>query len=223
MFMEHTLEQLAICIERGKVDQNSRFPVDMQGQDGTDELTVRALEQGISANDILKKGLMVGMKRIGDKFGAGEAYVPDLLVAAKAMNVAMAHLQVFFESGELEHRGTVVLGTIAGDMHDIGKNLVRMILKGDGWDVIDLGVDVAPEKFVEVVAENTECHVGLSAMLTTTMGNMKETNDVIKSKFPNVKVFVGGAPLSQKFSDEIGTDGYFSDPYGFAQHLSTLV
>lgn len=221
-FMENVLEQLAICIERGKVNKNAKFPMDLQGQIGADELTVIALEQSYPANDILQKALMVGMKKVGDKFGAGEAYVPDLLIAAKAMNASMAHLKVFFESGELEHRGTVVIGTVAGDMHDIGKNLVRMILKGEGWNVIDLGVDVAPDKFLKTVSENPSCYVGLSAMLTTTMGNMKITNDIIKADYPNVKIFVGGAPLSQKFNDEIGTDGYYPDPYSFAQYLSAL-
>ena len=220
--MENVLEQLAICIERGKVNKDAKFPPALQGQDGADELTVKALEQGCSANDILKGALMVGMKVVGDKFGAGKAFVPDLLIAAKAMNAAMEHLKVYFESGELKHRGTVVIGTVAGDLHDIGKNLIRMVLKGDGWNVVDLGVDVSAEKFIEVISENPDCYVGLSALLTATMVNMKTTNDVIKSKFPNTKIYVGGAPLSQDFSDEIGTDGYFPDPYSFAQHLSAL-
>ena len=220
--MENVLEQLANCIERGKVNKNAKYPPDMQGKDGADELTVKALEYH-SANDILQKSLMVGMKVVGDKFGVGKAFIPDLLIAAKAMNVAMKHLEVYFESGELKHRGTVVVGTVAGDLHDIGKNLIRMVLEGDGWNVIDLGVDVSAEKFVEVISENPDCYVGLSALLTTTMVNMRSTNAVIKTKFPNTKIFVGGAPLSQDFSDEIGTDGYFPDPYSFAQHLSALV
>ena len=221
--MENVLEQLAICIERGKVNKDSKFPPDMQGQDGADELTVKAIEQSHTANDILKKSLMVGMKKVGDSFGAGKAYIPDLLIAAKAMNAAMEHLKVYFESGELKHRGTVVIGTVSGDLHDIGKNLIRMVLKGDGWNVIDLGADVSPEKFVEVISANPDCFVGLSALLTTTMVNMKTTNDIIKLRHPNTKIYIGGAPLSQDYSDKIGTDGYFPDPYSFAQHLSTLV
>jgi methanogenic corrinoid protein MtbC1 len=163
------------------------------------------------------------MKDVGDRFESGKAFIPDMLISAKAMNAAMEHLRPFFESGEVELKGTFVLGTVAGDLHDIGKNIVRMVLVGSGWDVIDLGVDVKPEKFLETIEANPGCLVGLSALLTTTMTQMDVTNKAIKVKYPDTKVFVGGAPLSQKFCDEIGANGYFPDPNQFAKHLNTLV
>lgn len=218
--MDALLKQLAVCIERGKAEKNLPYPPDMQGQDGASEITQQLLEKGVSANDILKKGLMVGMNVIGDKFGRGEAFIPELLIAAKAMNAAMVHLKPFFESGEAEHRGTVIIGTVAGDLHDIGKNIVRMVLEGDGWKVIDLGVDVSADKFLAALKENPGALVGMSALLTTTMVNMESSVKVLKDAVPGTRVFVGGAPLSAKFSEKIGADGYFPDPHSFAKHIA---
>lgn len=220
--MKALLEQLAICIERGKVSKDTPFPPDMNGQEGADELTAKALEQNVAPNDILNNALMMGMKKVGDKFEAGKAFIPDMLIAARAMNAAMVHLKPFFESGEVELKGTFIVGTVSGDLHDIGKNIVRMVLTGSGWDVIDLGVDVSPEKFLEAIDANPGCMVGMSALLTTTMTQMGVTNKVIKAKYPDTKVYVGGAPLSQKYCDEIGADGYFPDPNKFAKHLDLI-
>jgi 5-methyltetrahydrofolate--homocysteine methyltransferase len=195
----------------------------MKGQEGADELTRKAVEKGIAASKILSEALMVGMQKIGDKFGAGKAFIPDLLIAAKAMNAAMEHLKPFFESGEAKHKGKVVIGTVTGDLHDIGKNIVKMVLKGSGWDVIDLGVDASSQKFLQALDEHPGSFVGLSALLTTTMLNMQDTTSAIKNKYPDTKIYVGGAPLSQEFSDKIGADGFFRDPQSFAKHLATLV
>lgn len=214
------LEQLAICIESGKADINTQYPPEMKGQKGASELTVDALEQNISPNDILTKALMVGMNNIGEKFSQGKAFIPNLLIAARAMKASMEHLQPYFETGEVSHKGTMVIGTVSGDLHDIGKNLVKMVMEGGGWKVIDLGVDVPPEKFAEAVENNPECIVGLSALLTTTMLNMESTVSLIKEKSSNTKIFVGGAPLSQEFCDKIGADGYYPDPHGFAKHFN---
>lgn len=218
--MEEVLSKLAVAIERGKVDINSPFPPDLKGEEGADELTRKALDAGLKADYILNNALMVGMQRIGEKFGAGKAFIPDLLIAAKAMNASMVHLKPYFESGEVKHKGKVIVGTVQGDLHDIGKNIVKMVLKGDGWDVIDLGVDTSAEKFIAALEENPGSHIGISALLTTTMVNMRTINKDIKEKFPETRVFVGGAPLSQDFSDDIGADGYFPDPHSFAKHLS---
>ena len=218
--MDNILERLAVCVERGKVDRNASFPPDMQGQDGASELTAKALAASISANDILQKALTVGMRRIGDKFGAGEAFIPELLIAAKAMQAAMAHLQPYFDSGEAQHRGTMILGTVKGDLHDIGKNIVKMVLKGDGWQVIDLGVDVPATKFVAALEKNPGSRVGLSALLTTTMLNMETITRQIKQSDPNTQVYAGGAPLSQEFSKKIGANGYFENPQSFARFLA---
>ena len=221
--MSELLEQLAVCIERGKVNLNSPYPPDLKGQDGADELTKTALETNIAPDDILNNALMTGMKRVGDKFGAGKAFIPDMLIAAKAMNAAMEHLKPFFKSGDVKLKGTFVLGTVTGDLHDIGKNIVGMVLKGSGWNVVDLGTDVSSEKFIETVEANPGCMVGISALLTTTMTQMEVINKNIKEKFPDTKVFVGGAPLSQDFSDKIGADGYFPDPNKFSIFLDSFI
>lgn len=220
--MQEILEQLTVCIERGKVNEATNYPPDMHGQLGADELTSQAVKANIAPEIILNDALMMGMKRIGDKFEAGKAFIPDMLISAKAMNVAMSHLQPFFESGAVAFKGTFVLGTVSGDLHDIGKNIVGMVLKGSGFKIVDLGVDVAPEKFIQAISEHPGCHVGMSALLTTTMKQMGVTHLLIKEKFPETKVFIGGAPVSQKFCDEIGADGYFPDPNKFSKHLAAL-
>jgi len=194
----------------------------MKGHDGASELTKQLLDGGVSADDILKQSLMVGMNNIGSKFSEGKAFIPDLLIAAKAMNAAMVHLKPYFESGEAQHKGTFIVGTVSGDLHDIGKNIVRMVLEGDGWKVVDLGVDVGAEKFVNALKENPHAHIGMSALLTTTMVNMETTLKAIKKENSITKIFIGGAPLSQEFNDKIGADGYFPDPHGLTKHLATV-
>jgi len=218
--MSEILEKLAICIERGKADKDSPYPPDMKGEDGASELAKQALDSSISANDILQKGLMVGMHNIGEKFSKGEAFIPELLISARAMNAAMDHLKPYFESGEAQHKGTFVVGTVAGDLHDIGKNIVRMVLEGDGWKVIDLGVDTSTEKFAAAVDEDPNRIVGLSALLTTTMVNMEDTVKQIKDKHPQTKIYIGGAPVSNEFSEKINADGYFPDPHSLVKHLA---
>lgn len=220
--MPELLYKLAYAIERGKVDRAATFPPDLKDCDGADELTAQALAAKYSASDILQQALMPGMAKIGDKFSRGEAFIPDLLIAAKAMNAAMVHLQPFFESGEARLRGTVVLGTVAGDLHDIGKNIVKMVLKGAGWKVIDLGVSSGTEKYLAAIEENPGCHVGMSALLTTTMKQMEPFTKVIKKNFPGTHIFIGGAPVSQNYNAQIGADGYFANPHSFARHLQTL-
>ncbi len=218
--MNDLLKQLSMCIERGKVNLNSPFPADLKGRLGADELTKQAVETGIAPEDILNKALMVGMKRIGDKFEQGKAFIPDMLIAAKAMNAAMVHLKPFFESGEVEAKGDFIIGTVAGDLHDIGKNIVRMVLTGGGWNVIDLGSDVKAEKFIETLDKYPNALIGMSALLTTTMIQMEPITKAIKNKSPQTKVFIGGAPVSQNYSDKIGADGYFPDPNRFIRYLS---
>ncbi len=221
--MNEILEKLASAIERGKVNLTSPYPPDLKGEVGADELTKQALEEGIAPNSILNDSLMIGMGKIGDKFESGKAFIPDMLIAAKAMNAAMAHLKPYFESGEVELKGDFIIGTVAGDLHDIGKNIVRMVLTGSGWNVIDLGSDVKSDKFVETLKEYPKAMVGMSALLTTTMMQMEVITKAIKDVSPDTKVFVGGAPLSKEFSNKIGADGYFPDPNKFSKFLSTLV
>jgi len=220
--MDELLKNLAICIERGKANKATPYPADMKDQEGASEITMGLLQSGVSASDILQKALMAGMNNIGDKFARGEAFIPELLLAAKAMNAAMVHLKPYFDSGEVEHRGTFIIGTVAGDLHDIGKNIVRMVLEGAGWKVIDLGVDVTGEQFISALKENKEAMVGMSALLTTTMIHMEASIKLIKDYSNETKVYIGGAPVTQAFNDKIGADGYFGDPQSFVQHLSSI-
>ena len=218
--MEELLAQLALCVERGKVNAASPYPPDMKGEDGADELTKKALDGGVAPDEVLQKGLVIGMGRVGQKFSENKVFVPDLLMAAKAMSAGMAYLKPFFESGEAHHKGVFIVGTVQGDLHDIGKNLVAMVLEGGGWKVVDLGVDVSPEAFVEAATENEGCVVGLSALLTTTMVNMERTVALIKEKVPGTRVIVGGAPLTAEFAEKIGADGYSADPQGAIKFLA---
>ncbi|MCP4728385.1 MAG: cobalamin-binding protein [bacterium] len=218
--MKNLLNQLTICIERGKSDKNSPYPPDMRGDDGAAEITKTLLGSGVTPNEILEKGLMPGMNNVGEKFEKGEAFIPELLISAKAMNSAMEHLKPYFDTGEAKHRGSVIIGTVRGDLHDIGKNIVRMVLEGDGWNVIDLGKDVPGEQFLNMLKENPGSEIAISALLTTTMINMEDTVRTIKENSPGTRVFIGGAPLSQAYSDKIGADGYFPNPHTFAKHIS---
>jgi methanogenic corrinoid protein MtbC1 len=217
--MEDLIQRISICVERGKVNKSSPFPSDMREQDGADELTKIALEESLGPAEILH-ACNDGMQRIGERFGRNEVFVPELLMAAKAMNAVMAHLKPFFKAGTVKTKGRFVLGTVAGDLHDIGKNLVAMVVEGSGWEVVDLGVDVKPNKFIEKIKENPNCTVGLSALLTTTMASMAKTVKEIKEQFPTINIIVGGAPLSAKAAEQMGADGYAADPQGAVSYLS---
>jgi methanogenic corrinoid protein MtbC1 len=217
--MHEILEKLANRVEVGKIDKNSPFPPDLKGENGADEITKEALENGIKPQIILNDGLIAGMNAIGEKFSRGEAYIPNMLIAAKAMNAAMVHLEPFFTGGDIKSKGTVILGTVKGDLHDIGKNLVGLILQGAGWKIVDLGTDVTADKFVQAINENQNALVGMSALLTTTMVNMEDILKEIRANNSDTKVYVGGAPVSQAFADSIGADGYFADPFTFAKNL----
>lgn len=220
--MDNILEKLAYCIEFGKVNKTAPYPPDMNGQDGADELALQALNAGISADDILRKGLVVGMEKVGVKFRENKVFVPQVLMSAKAMNTAMVHLKPFFASGAVKRKGTFIIGTVAGDLHDIGKNLVAMMLEGNGYEVIDLGTDVKSEKFIDAIKENPHAHIGLSALLTTTMVNMEKTVEEIKAQYPDIKVLVGGAPVNNDFCAKIGADYYSPDPQGCVDYLNSI-
>ena len=143
-------------------------------------------------------------------------------MAAKAMNSAMAHLKPFFLSGETKRKGKVIIGTVSGDLHDIGKNLVAMMIEGGGWEVIDLGVDVSAEKFLKALDENPGAIIGLSALLTTTMENMKKIVTTIRDKYSMAKILVGGAPVTKEYCEKIGADFYSPDPQGAVNYLKQL-
>jgi methanogenic corrinoid protein MtbC1 len=220
--MENILEKLAYCVENGKINKTSPYPPNMKDQDGADELAKKALEAGIKPDEILENALIIAMAKVGDKFTRKEIYVPQMLMAAKAMNSAMAHLKPFFQSGETKRKGKFIIGTVSGDLHDIGKNLVAMMIEGGGWEVIDLGVDVGAEKFLHALDENPDAIVGLSALLTTTMENMKKIVSAIKEKHSTSKILVGGAPVTVEYCNKIGADFYSPDPQGAVNYLKQL-
>lgn len=217
------LEQIGKCIEFGKTNRESAYPPQMKDQDGADELTKKALANGIKPNEILDKALIPAMANVGDRFSRKEIYVPQMLMSAKAMNSAMIHIKPFFQSGEAKMKGVFIIGTVEGDLHDIGKNLVSMMIEGSGWKVIDLGVDVSSEKFLMSITANPQAVVGLSALLTTTMENMKRTVVVLKEKNPETRILIGGAPVTQEYCDKIGADFYAPDPQGAVNYLKKLV
>jgi 5-methyltetrahydrofolate--homocysteine methyltransferase len=181
--------------------------------DKTELLTQEALRQGLSPEVILKEGLIAGMNIIGERFKKGELFVPEVLLAARAMQAGMNILKLRLIQTGVKPAGRIIIGTVKGDLHDIGKNLVAMMLEGAGFEIIDLGIDTAPERFIQEVKDKKPQIVALSALLTTTLPMMKATIELLKAEGleGTVKVLVGGAPLSQRYADEIGADGYAPD------------
>jgi methanogenic corrinoid protein MtbC1 len=220
--MNELLKQLETCIEFGKVNKQSPYPPNMKDQDGADELTKKALDEGISAGEVLNDALIPGMDKVGKKFSENKIFVPQMLMSAKAMNAAMEHIKPFFQSGAVKRKGTFIIGTVAGDLHDIGKNLVAMMIEGSGWEVIDLGVDIKSEQFIDAIKEHPESAIGLSALLTTTMVNMEKIVQDIKAFSANNKILIGGAPVNNEFCKKIGADHYSPDPQGAVAYLNSI-
>jgi 5-methyltetrahydrofolate--homocysteine methyltransferase len=175
------------------------------------ELTQQALDEGVPPKQILDEGLIAGMEVVGDRFKKNEVYVPEVLIAARAMKTAMEILEPKLTAAGVEPLGTVVIGTVKGDLHDIGKNLVAMMLQGGGFKVVDAGTDVSPEQFVELCTANKAQLCAMSALLTTTMPKMGEIVTALKEAGLGTKSMVGGAPVTQNFADEIGAEGYAAD------------
>ncbi|MDP8221006.1 MAG: cobalamin-dependent protein [Candidatus Stygibacter frigidus] len=221
--MDRLLNNLSIAIERGKENQDSPYPPDLKGKPGAYEYTQELLNIKCAPDMILKQGMMPRMDRIGKKFAEGKVFIPEILIAAKAMKAAMTLLKPYFDNGEVRRKGKVIIGTVAGDLHDIGKNIVRMVLEGDGWEVFDLGVDVNKEQFLATLHEHPQSIICMSALLTTTMMEMEKTVKIIKQESPQTKIYVGGAPLTSNFADKIGADGYFPDPHSLAKHLTKVI
>ena len=182
-------------------------------QHEVDRLTKQALDSGFTANAILDDGLISGMAVIGIKFRDNIIFVPEVLVAARAMKAGMAHIEPILSASGIEPAGTIVMGTVKGDLHDIGKNLCIMMLRGAGFIVHDLGVDTAPDAFIDAVMEHEAQVLGMSALLTTTMPNMGKTIDAFEEAGIRyeIKIMLGGAPLNQSFADDMGADGYGKD------------
>ena len=204
------LKALAEAIIKG--DQNTAV-----------EITRSALEEGTPAESVLNEGLVAGMDVVGSRFKKNEVYIPEVLISARAMKMAMEILEPELVKAGVEPIGKLVIGTVQGDLHDIGKNLVAMMLKGAGFEVIDLGVDVGPEKFIEQ-AKSAGAHlVGMSALLTTTMPGMEKTVKAMREAGLPAKVMIGGAPVTQDYADRIGADGYAPDSASAVDVAKSLV
>ena len=189
------------------------------------ELVQEALAARVPANDILQKGLIAGMDIVGEKMQSGDLFIPEVLMAARAMSISVEILKPLLAEGEATSAGKVIIGTVKGDLHDIGKNLVVMMIESAGFEVIDLGVDVEPDMFVKAIKENKPSLVGLSALLTTTMPMMRKSIESIEESGlrNSLKIIVGGAPVSQSFADEIGANGYAADAGSAAKLAKTLI
>ncbi len=187
------------------------------------EITKSALEEGTAAKSVLEEGLIAGMDVVGARFKKNEIYIPEVLIAARAMKMAMEFLEPELVKAGVKPIGKFLIATVQGDLHDIGKNLVAMMLKGAGFEVIDLGVDVGPEKFVEQVKAQGIHVVGMSALLTTTMPGMEKTIQALKDAGVSAKIVIGGAPVTQGYADKIGADGYAADAASAVDMVKSLV
>ncbi len=198
--MADVLQKIASSLYAGEADQVA-------------ESVQSALDQGMSANEVLQAGLIAGMDQVGKDFKAGDLFVPEVLIAARAMHAGMNVLRPLLAASGAPSAGKYIIGTVKGDLHDIGKNLVKMMVEGAGFEVIDLGTDVAPEKFVAAVREHQPRLVGLSALLTTTMMGMKTTVEALQAAGlrDSVKIMIGGAPVTEAFAKQVGADAYAPD------------
>ena len=187
------------------------------------ELTKQAIDEGVGPGDVLNDGLVAGMSVVGQRFKNNEVYVPEVLIAARAMRGGMELIEPLLKASGIKPIGKVVLGTVKGDLHDIGKNLVGMMLQGAGLEVVDVGVDVTAEKFIESVKESGSAVLAMSALLTTTMPQMPEVIKAVKEAGIDVKTMVGGAPVTQAYADEIGADGYAPDAASAADTAMELI
>ena len=190
-----------------------------------EELVKKGLEENLTPKEILEVGLIKGMDIIGAKFKRNEVYVPEVLIAARAMHAGMGILRPKLAETGVKNIGKVAMGTVKGDLHDIGKNLVKMMLEGAGFEVIDLGIDVSPDKFVEAVKEHKPNIIGMSALLTTTMVNMAEVIKALEAAGlrDKVKIMIGGAPITQNYTDQIGADGYSPDAASAVDKAKTFI
>lgn len=187
------------------------------------QITKAALEEGTSPKSVLNDGLIAGMDVVGARFKKNEVYIPEVLIAARAMKMAMEILEPELVKAGVKPIGKCIIGTVQGDLHDIGKNLVAMMLKGAGFEVIDLGVDVSPDKFVEQVKTQGVNVVGMSALLTTTMPGMEKSIKALKDSGVSAKIMIGGAPVTQGYADKIGADGYAADAASAVDIAKSLV
>jgi 5-methyltetrahydrofolate--homocysteine methyltransferase len=188
-----------------------------------ESLVDRALAEGLPAARILNEGLIPGMERLGVLFKNNEVFIPEVLVAARAMNAGLAKLEPHLARAGVKPRGIVVIGTIKGDLHDIGKNLVAMMLRGNGYKIVDLGVDVAPDKYLDAARANGAGAIALSALLTTTMVQMKAVVEAVEKSGLRIPVVIGGAPVTRDYANQIRAHGYAPDAASAVEEISRLI
>ena len=192
-------------------------------KDQVEKLVDEALASGMTAASVLNEGLIVGMERLGVMFKNSEVFIPEVLVSARAMNAGMAKLEPLLIKEGIKPKGAVVIGTVKGDLHDIGKNIVAMMLKGAGYKIIDLGIDVSPEKYASAARENGASIVALSALLTTTMVQMKNVVEAVKATGLGIPVIIGGAPVTREYADQIKAQGYAPDAASAVEEVGRLL
>ncbi len=194
-------------------------------KDDAEQITQAAIDEGVKPAEIINDGLIAGMAVVGERFKNNEFYVPEVLIAARAMQAGMSLVKPLLGEGDIVAKGTIAIGTVKGDLHDIGKNLVAMMLEGGGYEIVDLTVDVSPEQFIAAVNEQGCDGIALSALLTTTMPSMKDTVDglIEAGVRDKVKVVIGGAPVTQSYADEIGADGYAADAASAVDKFTELL
>jgi len=222
---EDILALLKENVIQGRVTQDDDgFDEGMVGQPGVSELIEKALAQGINPGNIIKKGLTEGMNIVGQKYEANEYYIPDMLASAEAVGVAMEILEPHLAKSGIKSKGKIIVATVKGDLHDIGKNIVSMLLRGAGYIVKDLGNDIDPQVIVAAVREEKPQFVGMSALLTSTMIHMKDTIEALTGSGlrDGVKVIIGGAAVSEEFAQSIGADGYGADGFQAVRLVETL-
>ena len=210
---------------QGRVNQDDEGLDDsLAGQPGVSELIDKALAEGLDIRDIIAKGLSEGMKVVGQKFESGEFFIPDMLASAEAVGAAMEKLEPHLARSGIEAKGKVLVATVKGDLHDIGKNIVSILLRGTGYIVKDLGNDVEPQDIANAVREEKPQFLGLSALLTSTMANMETTIEALKESGlrDTVKVILGGAPVTEDFARSIGADGYGADGFQAVELLESF-
>lgn len=205
------LKELQEAVIAGHTEASSAYPPSMKGKPGVKELVQHAIESGIEISKILRESLIPAMEIVGNKFSQGECFVPEMLLSAQAMKQGLKIIEPLLSAKDAKKIGTVILGTVQGDMHDIGKNLVGMMLDGAGFQVIDLGINTPPDKFVEIARIHLQAVIGMSALLTTTMEKMRETIGLLRKNGLTNKVIIGGAAVSQRFADEITADAFSRD------------
>ncbi len=223
--MNELLDKIKENVIQGRIDKEDEgFEGDMEGQPGVTELVEQAIEEKIDPSSILNEALHPGMEEVGKLYESGEYLIPDMLAAAECVGEAMNILEPHLIGQNIQSKGKFLLATVEGDLHDIGKNIVATMLKGAGFEVIDMGTGVKAEKIVQKVEEITPNYLGLSALLTTTMGHMKEVIDLLHEKGlrDTTTILIGGAPISQEYADKIGADIYCEDAFSTMEKLENI-